>query len=108
MSWVKIGVSASSPITTPAWREEIVQPPWIACGARPCSAVSVSAESTSARPEADQDLGREGEHDQRLGQQRQAAEAAGDEDRAGGGAGRVLGTERADPPAAERRQRHHR
>ena len=36
MSAVKIGVSASSPMTTPAWRAEIVQPPWIACGARPC------------------------------------------------------------------------
>ena len=50
MSAVKIGVSASRPITTPAWRAEIVQPPWIACGARPPSAVSVSAERTSARP----------------------------------------------------------
>src|ERR1700733_8537070 len=50
MSAVKIGVSASSPITTPAWRAEIVQPPWIACGARPPSAVSVRAESTSERP----------------------------------------------------------
>ena len=50
MSAVKIGVSTSRPITTPAWRAEIVQPPWIACGARPPSAVSVSAESTSESP----------------------------------------------------------
>jgi hypothetical protein len=27
MSWVKIGVSSSRPMTTPAWRAEIVQPP---------------------------------------------------------------------------------
>ena len=34
-SWVKTGVSTSSPTTTPAWRAAIVQPPWIASGKRP-------------------------------------------------------------------------
>ena len=34
-SAVNTGVSTSRPATTPAWREAIVQPPWIACGARP-------------------------------------------------------------------------
>ncbi len=49
-SAVNTGVSTSSPTTTPAWRAAIVQPPWIACGERPASAASVSAESVSASP----------------------------------------------------------
>jgi len=40
ISWVKIGVSRRRPMTTPAWREEIVQPPWIACEERPASAAT--------------------------------------------------------------------
>ena len=47
---VKMGVSSSSPTTTPAWRAAIVQPPCTACAERPASARSVSAESASPRP----------------------------------------------------------
>ena len=87
MSWVKIGVSASRPITTPAWRAEIVQPPWIACGARPRERGLGQRREHQREADADQDLRRHGQRDLGLRQQRQAAEAAGDEDRAGRGAG---------------------
>ena len=86
MSWVKIGVSASRPTTTPAWRAEIVQPPWIACGARPRERRLGQRREDQREADPDQDLRRHGQRDLGLRQQRQAAEAAGDEDRAGRGA----------------------
>ena len=76
-------------MTTPAWRAEIVQPPWIACGARPEQRRLGQRREHQGEADADQDLRRDGEHHLRLRQQRQAAEPAGDEDRPGRGAGRA-------------------
>ena len=107
MSWVKIGVSASSPITTPAWRAEIVQPPWIACGARPAQRGLGQRREHQGQADPDHHLRRHGQRDLRLGQQRQPAEPAGDEDRAGRGARPGAGHEPVEAAAEQRRQRHH-
>ena len=105
---VKTGMSTRRPATTPAWRAAIVQPPWIACGARPASAVSVSAESTSARPAPTRICEGKVATMSALGSRPEPCEAAADEDRPGGRPGpRVL-----DPPreraGRERRERHDR
>ena len=108
MSWVKIGVSASSPITTPAWRAEIVQPPCSACGARPCRAVSVSAESTSARPMPTRIWGGMRQHDLAFGSSARPPRPPAT--RIAPAAARVLRARHrgADPPADEGEERHHR
>ena len=101
-------------MTTPAWRAEIVQPPWIACGVAAAEGGLGERREHQREADPDQDLGRQGEPDFGL---RQTAPGRPGRRRGGSprprrGRGRpgpgCRAASRAPPPAASPRRRSRR